>query len=82
MAGHSKSLHMVAFTLLIIGGVNWLVLALFNWEVGSLFGGMDATVSKIIYILVGVSAVYEVATHGSRCRACKPDGQMASPMNQ
>ncbi|MBI2607368.1 MAG: DUF378 domain-containing protein [Candidatus Doudnabacteria bacterium] len=83
MAGHSRGLHLLTFTLLVIGGLNWLLLALFNWEVGSLFGGMDAVVSKIIYILVGLSAIYEAATHGSRCRACKPDGSApAAPMNQ
>ena len=63
-------LHTISFILLIIGGLNWLALALFNWEVGDLFGGMSALVSKIIYILVGLAAVYELATHKSRCKEC------------
>ncbi|MDP4001073.1 MAG: DUF378 domain-containing protein [bacterium] len=83
MTGYGKGLHIVTFTLLVIGGVNWLLLAVFGWEVGSLFGGMDEPVSKIIYILVGLSAIYEVAIHGSHCRACKSDaGASAAPMNQ
>lgn len=73
MMGHNRGLHMLTFTLLVIGGLNWLALTLFNWEIGTLFGGMDATVSRVIYILVGLSAVYEIATHGRRCRDCKPD---------
>jgi uncharacterized protein len=77
MSGHNKSLHMVTFTLLVVGGLNWGVLAVSGWEVGQLFGGMEAVVSRIIYILVGLSALYEVATHGSHCRACKPDGSAA-----
>lgn len=65
-----KGLHMVTFILLVIGGLNWLALALFNWEIGDLFGGQTATISKIVYILVGLSAIYELATHKSCCKAC------------
>ncbi|MBI2024626.1 MAG: DUF378 domain-containing protein [Candidatus Harrisonbacteria bacterium] len=70
-------MHKIAFLLLVVGGLNWLVLALFNWEIGQLFGGMEATVSKIIYILVGVSALYELASHKKRCKECVKGGQSA-----
>lgn len=69
-----KGLHLVAFILLVIGGLNWLALALFNWEIGTLFGGMDALVSKIIYILVGLSAIWLIVTHKKDCRACTGSG--------
>lgn len=77
-----KALHMVTFTLLVIGGLNWLLWALFGWEVGQLFGGMDASVSKVIYVLVGLSAIYEVVMHPKHCRMCKPgsESSMAKPM--
>jgi len=65
-----KGLHMAAFILLVVGGLNWLALAIFGWEIGQLFGGSDALVSKIIYILVGAAAIYEIATHKKNCRAC------------
>ncbi len=71
----SKGLHMVPFTLLAIGGLNWGVFALTGWEIGQLFGGMEATVSKIIYILVGLSAIYELATHKGNCKLCGVSGQ-------
>ncbi len=74
MANNSnKSLHCVAFILLVIGGLNWLVLALFNWEVGQFFGGMNHPISKLIYILAGAAAIYELATHSKRCKDCKKD---------
>lgn len=69
-----KVLHMVAFILLVVGGLNWLVLALFNWEIGALFGGMDALVSRIIYILVGLSAVWLLVTYKKGCRNCAGGG--------
>lgn len=65
-----KTLHMIAFILLIIGGLNWLLVGLFGWDVGMLFGGQAAVISRIIYILVGLSAIYEVFTHKSNCKAC------------
>jgi uncharacterized protein len=67
---------MLAFTLLAIGGLNWLLVGIFQWDIGDIFGGMDATISRIIYILVGLAAVYEIFSHGQRCRDCKPDTGM------
>lgn len=65
-----KVLHMVAFLLLVVGGLNWLVLGVAGWDIGELFGGQSTTVSKVIYILVGLAAVYEIATHKGRCKEC------------
>lgn len=64
-----KILHMVAFTLLVVGGLNWGLVALFGFNVvETVFGGMG--LSNIVYILVGVSAVYIAATHMSDCKTC------------
>lgn len=64
-----KMAHMVAFTLLVVGGLNWGLVALFNMNlVETVFGGMGLT--NIVYILVGVSAVYLAATHMGDCKTC------------
>lgn len=63
-------MHTVSFILLIVGGLNWLLVGLFGWDVGQLFGGMDMVVSKVIYVLVGLAAIYEVVTHKKSCKAC------------
>lgn len=67
----NKWVHMVTFLLVIVGGLNWLLLAVTGWEIGQIFGGMDATISKIIYILVGLSAIYLVVTHKKDCKTCE-----------
>jgi len=55
-----KWLHIVAFTLLVIGGLNWLLVGAFSFDlVATLFGEMSS-LSRIIYILVGLSAIVEV----------------------
>lgn len=63
-------LHKITFLLLVIGGLNWLILAIFGWDIGNLFGGQDAIISKLIYILVGLSAIYLIMTHKKDCRHC------------
>ncbi|MBI2623220.1 MAG: DUF378 domain-containing protein [Candidatus Liptonbacteria bacterium] len=70
-----KGLHMVAFILLVIGGLNWLLVGLgAGWEVGQLFGGMDSAGAKIVYVLVGLAAIVEVATHKGNCKGCATRG--------
>ncbi len=69
-----KGLHMIAWILLIIGGLNWLLVGLFKWDVGMLFGGQDMMLSRIVYILVGLSALVELFTHKGMCKQC--DGKM------
>ena len=71
MMGHNRTLHLITFTLLVIGGINWGLLALFHTDIGTWLGGMDSTIAKVIYILVALSAIYEAATHMMRCKDCK-----------
>ena len=63
-------LHSIAFLLLIIGGLNWLLVGVFKWDVGQIFGGQAALISRIVYILVGLSALYEVFSHKKNCKEC------------
>ena len=61
---------MVTFILLVIGGLNWLLVALSLPNVGSIFGA-ETVVTKVIYVLVGLSAVVELATHKKNCKCCE-----------
>lgn len=70
-----KALHMVAWILVIIGGLNWLLIGIggfagSNWNVVNLILGSWPAVEWIVYILVGLSAVYELVTHRKNCRMC------------
>lgn len=60
-----KKLDAVAASLLIVGGLNWGLVALAEfdlvaWIFGEEFGATNA-VSRIVYALVGAAAVYQVA---------------------
>lgn len=58
-----SSLNLITFILLVVGGLNWLLYALTGMDVGSILGGMDSMIAKVIYILVGLSALYQLFTH-------------------
>lgn len=73
-----KTLHVVTFILLVIGGLNWLLLGLFGWDVGNLFGGQAAGLSKVIYVLVGLSALWQLFTHKNDCKTCGGEGSSAA----
>lgn len=56
-----KTLNVFALVLVIIGGLNWLLVGLFKWDlVGGIFGGMDSIIARIVYILVGLAAIYSL----------------------
>ncbi|MDH5385213.1 MAG: DUF378 domain-containing protein [Candidatus Aminicenantes bacterium] len=48
----------IALVLVIVGGLNWALVGIFKFDlVAWIFGDMSV-VSRIVYILVGVAAVY------------------------
>ncbi|PIQ92006.1 MAG: DUF378 domain-containing protein [Parcubacteria group bacterium CG11_big_fil_rev_8_21_14_0_20_39_22] len=76
-----KGLHIVTFILLIVGGLNWGVYALFGTDIGALVGGMESMVAKVIYLLVGLAAIVEILTHKKGCRACCGESKSSSMSN-
>ena len=53
-----KTLKMIAILLVIVGGLNWGLVGLFNFDlVAAIFGAMSS-LSKIVYTLVGLAAIY------------------------
>ena len=65
-----KILHIVAFILLVVGGLNWGLVGLFNYNlVESLLVSWSMVVT-LVYVLVGASAVLLFVTHKSDCKTC------------
>ena len=55
-----KTIDIIALILVIIGAVNWGLIGLFEFNlVDTLFGAMSI-VSRIIYILVGISGLWSI----------------------
>ena len=69
----SKTLHLGAWILLIVGGLNWLLVA-FGLNLVSLIFGSLSWLERLVYILVGLSAIYEITTHKKSCKHCEKTG--------
>ena len=55
-----KKLDLLIGALLIIGGLNWGLVGIFNFDlVAALFGSMSM-ITRIVYGLVGLAALYEI----------------------
>jgi len=49
----------IALVLVIIGGINWGSIGIFKFDiVAAIFGGQAAPVSRVIYTLVGLAAIW------------------------
>mgnify|MGYP001570024941 CR=1 FL=1 len=70
-----KYVHMIAFVLLVIGGLNWGLTAL-GYNVVYMILGSWPMVEQAVYILVGLSAVYLAITHGKDCKMCSAGPMM------
>lgn len=55
-----KALDVIAAILVIIGGLNWGLVGIFSFDVVAAIFGVMGVISRIIYILVGVAALYQI----------------------
>lgn len=61
--------HKVSFILLVVGGLNWLLVGMVGINLVEMFLG-TGMLTRAVYVLVGLSAVYELFTHRKNCTAC------------
>lgn len=53
-----NALDIITIVLVVIGGLNWGLVGLFSFDlVAAIFGTMS-WISRIVYVLVGLSAIY------------------------
>ena len=57
--GHVMIMDRVALILAIIGGLNWGSVGIFGFDmIAALFGGQSGAISRVIYTVVGLSALW------------------------
>jgi uncharacterized membrane protein YuzA (DUF378 family) len=54
-----KPLNILTLILLIVGGLNWGLVGLFNFDLVAAVFGPGSLLSRVVYIVVGVSAVWQ-----------------------
>ena len=55
-----KALNAVTLLLLIVGGLNWGLVGLFGFDLVAAIFGNGSALSRIVYILVGLSALWQI----------------------
>jgi uncharacterized membrane protein YuzA (DUF378 family) len=74
-----KGVHTLAFILVVIGGLNWGLVAIgsyigSNLNLVNLLVGSWPQVEALVYLLVGLSAIALFMSHKGDYRACNPSG--------
>lgn len=72
---NAKWIHMISWILIIVGGLNWGLIGLGgfaggNWNLINLILGTMPQLEWLVYILVGLAAVYEAVKHKGNCKTC------------
>ncbi|MBU6373301.1 MAG: DUF378 domain-containing protein [Alphaproteobacteria bacterium] len=73
-----KALNIITLILVIIGGINWGLVGAFNFDLVAALFGVDSGVSNLVYILVGLSALYQLIPLAQSFRAGEVRGQGAA----
>ena len=65
---NARVLDVVALIVLIIGGLNWGLIGFFEWNfVASVFG-YTTVMTRTIYAIIGISAIYKIITWSKKDR--------------
>jgi uncharacterized membrane protein YuzA (DUF378 family) len=55
-----KAINLVTLLLVIVGGLNWGLVGLFSFDLVAALFGAGSPLARIVYILVGVSAAWQI----------------------
>ena len=55
-----KVLHTITLLLVIVGGLNWGLVGAFGFDLVAAICGAGSALARIVYILVGLSALWQI----------------------
>lgn len=64
--------HKVSWLLVLVGALNWGLVGAFNWNLVNALLGNWPMVERVVYILVGLSALMMLCM--KKCKMCCKDG--------
>lgn len=70
-----KAMHIITWVLIIIGALNWGLVGLggfagSDWNVVHMILGSWPSVEWLVYVLVGLSGIWELIMHWKHCKMC------------
>lgn len=67
-----NALDWIALVVLLIGGLNWGLVGVFNYDVVAALFGTQTPVSRVIYVVVGLAALYSIYTSAKMAASSPP----------
>jgi len=67
-----KFINILTLVLLIVGGLNWGLVGVFNFDLVAAIFGSGSALARTVYTLVGLSAVWQVNQLLSSSGSSKP----------
>lgn len=67
-----KALNLITLILVIVGGLNWGLVGALNFDLVATLFGDGAILSRLVYVLVGLSALWQLIPLASAFRADEP----------
>lgn len=55
---NKNAIYWIALALVIVGGLNWGLVGALNFDLVAAIFGVMSTLSRVVYILVGLAALY------------------------
>ena len=55
-----RAINIVTLLLVIVGGVNWLLVGIADFNLVAALFGTDTTLTNLVYIIVGISALWQL----------------------
>ena len=72
-----KSLHLTTLLLVIVGGLNWGLVGLFEFDLVAAIFGAGSLLARLVYVLVGLSAAWQIGPL-SPWRAATPRARLTT----
>lgn len=80
-----KWLNLITLALAIIGGLNWGLVAIGGANldlVANLFGGQDSAGARVIYAIVGLSALWQLVPFFASFKETEPRAEATAPRSR
>lgn len=55
-----RALNLITLILVIVGAINWGLIGAFEFNLVTALFGVDSTLTRLVYILVGLSGIYQL----------------------
>ena len=74
-----KALNLITLILTIVGGINWGLVGLANFDLVAAIFGPDSAGARTVYVLVGLSALYQLLPLAKAFSIDEPRAEAARP---